>query len=163
MRTIALMIAAVFVASAAEAEVGTYYAERGYWAVFNSPSACQAVNRPPADLNASPYNALQITVRPASAISVNVFFWPGAVMMDRDYKLQLAFNNGDLTLPAKATIGDFVLASEPDMGLWRKFQDASNLSVRVVGEPGLALTFTLDDIGWVLDGLTACSRLLPKE
>lgn len=163
MRTMVVMMAAALGATAAEAQTNVYYAERGHWVVMNSPAACRAVNRPAADFNFAPYNALQITVRPKSAISADVFFWPGAVLMDRDYQLQLRFNTVDLTLPAKATFGDFMLASEPDMGLWRALQDSKTLNVGVVGEPPLALSFTLDDIDWVINTLTACSTYLPKE
>jgi hypothetical protein len=150
-------------ATAAEAQTNIFYAERGHWTVINSATRCYAMNRPFADFNAAPYNALEITAWPKSTISVDVFFWPGAVIMERDYQLQLGFNTGDMTLPAKATIGDYVLASEPDMGLWRKLQDSKTLSVRVGGEPLLVLSFTLDDIDWVIDTLTMCSTFLPKE
>jgi hypothetical protein len=155
------LVLAMTLAATAPAQTNVFYAERGHWTVMNYPAACRAVNRPAADFNASPYNALQITVRPRSAISIDVFFWPGAVLMDREYELQLAFNSGDMKLPARATIGDYVLASEPDMGLWRKLQDSKSLNVGIVGEPALALSFTLDDIDWVIDTLTACAGLLP--
>jgi hypothetical protein len=162
MRILAVLVMAL-AATAAQAQTNVYYAERGHWMVANSTTRCIALNRPAADFNAAPYNALQITVRPKSAISIDVFFWPGAVIMERDYQLQLAFNTGDMKLPAKATVGDYVLASEEDMGLWRKLQDSKTLSIRVVGEPLLALSFTLDDIDWVINTLTACSSYLPKE
>jgi len=162
MRTILLMMAAVFGSAAAEAQTTVYYAERGHWTVMNSPTACRAINRPAADFNFAPFAALQITVRPAQAISIDVFFWPGAVTMDREYQMQLRFNAGDVTLPARPTIGDYVLASDPDMGLWRKLQDSKTLSVGVVGEQLLALSFTLEGIDWVLNALTACSGFLPK-
>ena len=68
-----------------------------------------------------------------------------------------------MTLPAKPTIGDYVLASDPDMGLWRKLQDSKSLAVAVVGEPTLTTSFTLDGIDWVINTLTACSGFLPKE
>lgn len=159
-----LILATILAATAAGAQDSVYYAERGHWLVANTAARCFAVNRAAADFNASPYNALQITVRQKSAISIDIFFWPGAVVMDREYQLQLRFNAaGDVTLPARPTIGDYVLASDPDMGLWRKLQDSHSLSVGVVGEPVLALQFTLDDIDWVINTLTACSTFLPKE
>ncbi len=163
MRMLALIVIMVVGTTAAGAQTNVYYAERGHWVVMNSATACRAVNRSPADFNYAPYNALQITVRPKSAISIDVFFWPGAVIQERDYQLQLAFNTADMKLPAKATFGDYVLASEPDMGLWRKFQDSKTLSVSVVGEPLLALSFTLEEIDWVIAALDACSGFLPKE
>ena len=163
MRIPALLTMTVLAAgTAAQAETAIFYAERGHWTVMNSSTRCHAWNRPAADFNAAPYNGLQISVGPKSAISVDVFFWPGAVMMDRAYQLQLYFSAGDLTLPAKATIGDYVLATEPDMGLWRKLQDSKSLAVAVVGEPALTTSFTLDGIDWVIDTLTTCSGLLPK-
>jgi hypothetical protein len=162
MRLTALLSTTLLAATAAAAETNVYYAERGHWTVMNLTSRCIAMNRPATEFNAAPYNALQISAWPKSAISVDVFFWPGAVMMDRDYKLQLYFSAGDLTLPAKPTIGDYGLTSEPDMGLWRKLEDSKSLAVAVVGEPDLATTFTLDGIDWVIDTLTMCSGFLPK-
>jgi hypothetical protein len=154
------MLAATTMASA---QTSVFYAERGHWTVMNLATRCVAVNRPFAEFNAAPYNALEISAWPKSAISVDVFFWPGAVMMDREYKLQLYFSAGDVTLPAKPTFGDFVLATVPDMGLWRKLQDSKSVAVAVVGEPALKTSFTLDGIDWVIDTLTTCSGFLPKE
>ena len=158
-----VVLAMTLAATAAEAQTSVFYAERGHWTVMNSSTRCYAWNRPAADFNAAPYNGLQISVRPKSAISVDVFFWPGAVLMDRAYQLQLYFSAGDVTLPAKPTIGDYVLATAPDMGLWRKLQDSKSLAVAVVGEPTLTTSFTLDGIDWVIDTLTTCSTFLPKE
>jgi hypothetical protein len=157
-----MVLAMTLAATAAQAQTNVFYAERGHWTVMNSSTRCYAWNRPAADFNAAPYNGLQISAGPKSAISVDVFFWPGAVMVDREYQLQLYFSAGDVTLPAKPTIGDYVLASEPDMGLWRKLQDSKSLAVAVVGEPMLTTSFTLDGIDWVIDTLTACSTYLPK-
>lgn len=162
MRILATLALTVLTVTAAMAQNSVYLAERGHWTVMNYPAACRAVNRPAADFNQSPFNALQITVRPKSAISIDVFFWPGALTADRDYQLQLRFSAGDMTLPARAAMGDFMLASVDDMGLWRKLQDSRTLSVGVVGEPHLSLSFTLDDIRWVLNALTTCSGFLPK-
>ena len=147
----------------ASAQTNVFYAERGHWTVMNLASRCIALNRPPAEFNAAPYNALEISAWPKSAISIDVFFWPGAVTMERDYELQLYFSAGDVTLPAKPTIGDYALASAPDMGLWRKLQDSTSLSVRVAGEQNLSLFFTLDDMNWVLNTLQICTGYLPKE
>ena len=158
-----MVLALTLAATAAGAQTNVFYAERGHWTVMNSSTRCYAMNRPLADFNAAPYNALEISAWPKSAISIDVFFWPGAVMMDRKYKLQLYFSAGDVTLPAKPTIGDYGLASDPDIGLWRKLQDSKSLAVAVVGQPTLATSFTLDGIDWVIDTLTMCSAFLPKE
>jgi hypothetical protein len=154
------MLAATTVASA---QSNFFYAERGHWTVMNSSTRCHAWNRPAADFNAAPYNGLQISAWPKSAISIDVFFWPGAVTIDREYQLQLYFSAGDVTLPAKPTIGDYVLASAPDIGLWKTLEKSKSLTVAVVGEPTLTTSFTLDGIDWVIDTLTTCSGFLPKE
>ena len=162
MRIPALLGMTVLWATAAAAQSNVFYAERGHWTVMNYATRCFALNRPLADFNAAPYNALEISAWPKSAISIDVFFWPGAVMMDRAYQLQLYFSAGDVTLPARPTFGDYVLASAPDMGLWRKLQDSKSLAVAVVGEPELTTSFTLDGVDWVIDTLTTCSTFLPK-
>ena len=125
---------------------------------------CRALNRPPADFNFAPFDALQIAVRSDNSIGAEVFFWPGAVDPARDYVLNLDFGTGGrLSLKAKSTIGDYMLSSEPDQKLWRSFQDAAGLTVGVDGEPTLKLYFGLDDIMWVLNRLQSCGSSLPKE
>lgn len=161
MRLPIILAATVLGATAAGAETSSYVAERGHWSVYSGPRYCRALNRPPADFNFAPYNALQIVVGRSNHIAVEVFFWPGAVMRDRAYDLKLAFSTTDLSLPARPTM-DAMLASAPDIGLWRALQDSRALEVGVVGEPALRLRFDLEDIGWVLDRLTACQRVLPE-
>ena len=158
-----LSITMLATTTVASAQSNVFYAERGHWTVMNLASRCIALNRPADEFNAAPYNALEISAWPKSAISVDVFFWPGAVMAGREYKLQLYFSAGDVTLPAKPTIGDYDLASDRDIGLWRKLEDSKSLAVAVVGEPTLATSFSLDGIDWVIDTLTMCSAFLPKE
>ena len=67
-----------------------------------------------------------------------------------------------MVLLARSTM-EYMLASEPDMALWRALQDTTSLEAKVEGEPLLALYFDLGDIKWVLDSLTVCQRVLPKE
>jgi hypothetical protein len=142
---------------------GFFYAERGHWTVSNSPAACRAVNRPSEDFNYAPYNGLQITVRPGDRISVEVFFWPGAINPGTDHALVLGFGGGAmLTLAATETMGD-MLASEDSVELWGRLQKAKMLTAKLKDDPKLALTFSLDQIGWVLTALQTCTRTLPKE
>ena len=50
-----------------------------------------------------------------------------------------------------------------DRALWRALQDTTSLEIKVEGEPILALYFDLSDIKWVLNALTVCQRVLPKD
>jgi hypothetical protein len=162
MRVMMFLLVAL-ASAAAQAQTNVYSAQRGHWSIWNSTSVCRAVNRPPTEFNYAPYNALEIAVR-RNAIAVEVFFWPRSIDPSRDYRLILDFGVGDvLALDAKSTIGDFMLASAEENKLWRLFQDGKLLRVAVEGEQTLALAFALDDIGWVLDSLTSCRDLLPKE
>jgi hypothetical protein len=164
MRVLLFLVAALFGIAAAHAQTSVYYAERGHWSVMTTGQACRALNRPPADFNAAPYNGLQIVARPGSGLGVEVFFWPQAIDPAKAYRLTLTFSAGQpITLDAKATIGDYMLASADEAKLWRLFQDAKTVQVGVDGEPKLMLIFGLDDIEWVLGGLTSCRDLLPKE
>ena len=163
MRALLFFVAAT-TAMAAHAETNFFSAERGHWFVGTVGKACRALNRPPADFNASPFNALEIVLRPGNAIAAEVYFWPGAIDPKRDYVLNLAFTLGDtFRLKAKSSMGDFMLASEPDVKLWRSLQDATALVVTVDGEPKLELYFGLDDMNWVLRMLQSCADTLPKE
>jgi hypothetical protein len=139
-------------------------AERGQWMIANTSTACRALNRPPADFNYAPYDALQIVARANNTIGVEVFFWPKAIDPSRDYRLQLNFSPGSaVTLDAKPAIGDYMVSASDDASrLSAMFQKATTLVVTVEGEPRLDLFFGLDDISWVLTKLQSCARLLPK-
>jgi hypothetical protein len=164
MRFLLGLCLAILIAPTAHAQAPYFDAERGHWTVYAGAAACRALNRPPEDFNASPFNALQIVARPGNAIAVEVFFWPGAVDPGRDYDLRLTFaGESPMTLKARPTIGDYALASTDETGLWQNFQDAKALKVAVGGEPALVLHFGLDDIDWVLNALQSCAELLPKS
>ena len=167
MRLLAFLIAlsASAVATvAAHAERNTFLVERGQWTIANGPSACRALNRPPADFNYAPYNGLQIVTRADNSIGVEVFFWPGALTEGHDYRLKLDFTPGiAVTLDAHPTIGDYMLSAGDDaLTLWALFQKTSTLVASVEGEPRLNLSFALDDISRVLTDLQNCERVLPK-
>ena len=159
-----LFLAAVVSATAAYAQTSFFYAERGYWLVASNGKVCRALNRPPADFNFAPFNALEIAVRSDNSIGAEVYFWPKAIDPARDYVLNLTFEGADaLSLKAKSTMGDFMVASEREQKLWRSLQDATGLTVGVEGEPTLKLYFGLDDMMWVLNRLQSCGSSLPKE
>jgi hypothetical protein len=109
-----LFLVALGVTAAAQAQTNVFYVERGHWTVAITGNACRAFNRPTADFNASPYNALTIVARRAGEIGVEVFFWPGSLTQETDYQLTLTFGAGALTLAARATLGDFAPASAPE-------------------------------------------------
>ena len=68
---LAMSVAAL--ATAAAAQTGEYYAERGHWIVATSSGGtCRAGNRPPQEFNHAPYNALQFVVRPGNRIGDRV-------------------------------------------------------------------------------------------
>ena len=164
MRALIFLAAGAISTAAAHAQTSSFSAERGYWFVGAIGKACRALNRPPADFNFSPFDALEIVVRSDNSIGAEVYFWPNAIDPARDYVLNLAFQPGDaLKLKVKSTMGDFMLAAEPEQKLWRSFQDATGLTVAVDGEPALKLYFGLDDMMWVLNRLQSCGSSLPKE
>ncbi len=149
--------------TAAHAEAPYFYAERGHWTVMAGGSACRALNRPPEDFNASPYNALMIVARPDNTMGVDVFFWPGAFDAAGSYDLLLTFDAGKaMALKSRPTIGDYMLTSDTDVALWRAFQSAARLYVGVKGEPTRSLHFGLDGVDWVLTTLQSCISRLPK-
>ena len=55
---------------------------------------CRALNRPPADFNFAPFDALEIAVRSDNSIGAEVYFWPKAIDPARDYVLKLTFERG---------------------------------------------------------------------
>jgi len=163
MRSLVLLAAVTVSTGAAQAQSSMFYVERGHWLVSSSIKVCRALNRPAEDFNYAPYNALEIVAGPDSGIGAEVYFWPKAIDPNQDYVLKLAFDRADaLTLKAKSTMGDFMLASEHEQKLWRSLQDATGLTVTVDGSPDLKLYFGLDDIMWVLNMLQSCVSNLPS-
>jgi len=164
MRIPALLALSMFAATMPASAQSAYYAERGHWTVYSGAAACRAINRPVQDFNYAPFDALQIVVRPGNRIGVEVFFWPGAIDPAADNVLALGFGGGpSLLLPATAMMGDFMLATGDAPELWGRLQKAKVLTAKPKSDPKVALSFTLDDIGWVLGALDACSGVLPKE
>ena len=101
---------------------------------------------------------------PKSAISIDVFFWPGAVMQEREYQLQLAFSAGDVKLPAKADHRRLRAGVGPGHGAVAEapgFEIAGGRAWSASRCSRLASRST--EIDWVIDALTACSGFLPKE
>ena len=164
MRMSILLAFTALAAAPAGVRADTYYVERGHWTVYNGPASCRALNRPPEDFNATPFNALQIVVRPNDRIGVEVFFWPGTVDPAADNALALGLGGSvPLILPATAAMGDYMLASDDSPELWGRLGKAKTLTARVKGDPDLALTFSLEQVGWVLTALQNCARTLPKQ
>ena len=79
MRALFFLVALGAGACAADAQTNSFYAERGHWLVASNGQVCRALNRPPADFNFAPYDALQIAVRSDNGIGAEVFFWPKAM------------------------------------------------------------------------------------
>lgn len=161
---IAVVLATLTGMAAAEAQTSTYYAERGRWTIMSGPKYCRALNRPADDFNFAPFAALQIAIDGKGEIGVDVFFWPGAVTPSESYELILDFpsRKDPIALSAHPILGDYMLTSVTDMALWRALQDARYVDARVTGKANLDLRFGLDDIGWVLNALTTCQRVLPN-
>jgi hypothetical protein len=151
-------------ATAATAQQSTYHAERGHWTVYSGSTACRALNRPALEFNYAPFNALQIVVRPGNRIGVEVFFWPGAVDPGAENALALGFGGSvPFIVPATAAMGDYMLATGDVPELRERLQKAKALTAKPKSDPKVTLSFSLDQIGWVMGALDACSRVLPKE
>ncbi|MBN9023085.1 MAG: hypothetical protein J0H08_13525 [Rhizobiales bacterium] len=164
MRMPSLLAFVTLAAVPATAQQSTFYVDRGDWTIYNTSAACRAVNRPMADFNAAPFNALQIVVRPGGRIGVEVFFWPGAIDPAAANELALGFGGPTpMILSATTPMGDYVLASKDDPELWSRLGKAKTLTARVKADPNVALAFSLDQIGWVLATLQSCTRILPTE
>ncbi len=162
MRTLILLAFVTLATAPATAQQSTYYVEHGDWTIYNTSAACRAVNRPMVDFNAAPFNALQIVARPGSRIGVEVFFWPGAIDPSAANELALGFGGPTpMILAATAPMGDYLLASDDSPELWSRLQKAQRLTAKVKADPHVALSFSLDEIGWVLDALQRCTRVLP--
>ena len=136
-------------------------ADLGHWSVLPLPRSCIAVNRPPAELDAFPANALVLTRRhSARETELQVWFWPGYLE---------GFTSGELNIAATAA-NRRAIAVRPvehasdkavsarlsaEDGAWKALLDGGTVSAWLAGRPE-TLTFDVSDLPAVLSALDEC-------
>lgn len=97
----------------AHADVRFWYQD-GNWTVWNERSRCKAVNRPVIEINHAPYMSFWLVEDPANpGVSVEAYFWPGALVQGAKFNITLLASYGDaqITVPAEAEL-DFAVTSD---------------------------------------------------
>lgn len=87
----------------------------GPWTVVDLGESCTAINRPPAEFNAAPYNALAFhQLKTDDLPRIQAFFWPGALTAGATVKLQVTpAGQSTVEIAAKAVTAFQLVTDEP--------------------------------------------------
>ncbi|RYG99417.1 MAG: hypothetical protein EON57_11740 [Alphaproteobacteria bacterium] len=85
------------------------------WTVVDLGASCIAINRPPAEFNAAPYNAMAFhQLKTDELPRIQAFFWPGALTEGAEVKLQVTpAGQSTVELAAKAVTGFQLVTVDP--------------------------------------------------
>jgi hypothetical protein len=154
--------AAVLAALPAAAHAQQKYDKRiNHWRVA-SATTCVAANRPFHDLNASPFNALQINLTKDGRWSFWFYFWPKALKADADIPLVFTFGGRKDVKALGKAVGDIaVVLSNVGASFRDDFAKAEKGQLIVAAE-GLTtqLYFDIADIAAVFAALEECAKTL---
>jgi hypothetical protein len=132
-----------------------------HWHV-GSGTFCVAANRPLREVDASPFNALSISVSKAGRWNFWVFFWPKALKKDADIPLVFTFGGRKDVKALGKSFGDGgVIMENVDSAFRRDFATAEKGQLIVAAE-GLTtqLHFDIADIAAVFAALEECQKTL---
>jgi hypothetical protein len=123
---------------------------------------CVASNRPFHDLNASPFNALSISLSKAGRWNLWVYFWPKALKADADIPLVFTFGGRKDVKALGKSFGDIgVVMENVDSAFRRDFATADKGQLIVAAEGVTTqLHFDIADIAGVFAALEECQKTL---
>lgn len=154
-------------ASPAMAE-GYFQVEAAPWFIFGTDEKCTALNRPPAEFNQAPYNALQIRMDSARQPEVSVYFWPDAVPATIS-QLALSIQPNDaMLLKAKLVVSDIgmVTVTEPlPKDFIRSLETAASFTILQTEVPDSKskTAFDISDMQRVMMHLQTCVGVLERS
>jgi hypothetical protein len=160
---LALLVATGLVAVATESTtaVSPYVVTETQWTIFALSVRCVAVNRPPEEINASPYNALWLSKKVGQAgTELQVFYWPGAFKAGDRTTLAMTFDGGLLmTYPATA-MDEFTLKTDAPLSD-KDVAELGRSQLTTATSGGLVEFFLTDKLPAVAGKLSECVASLP--
>lgn len=132
-----------------------------HWRV-GSGTLCIAFNRPFYELNASPFNALSISLNKAGRWNFWVYFWPKALKPDADIPLVFTFGGRKDVKALGKSYGDIGVILENVGASFRDDFAKAEKGQLIVAAEGLTtqLHFDIADIAAVFAALEECRKTL---
>lgn len=132
----------------------------GNWSVLNLGTSCMGINRPPAEFNAAPYNALAFHQFKTDALPrIQAFFWPGALTEGTAVMLQVTPDGqSTVEIPAKAVTSFQVVTDAPASAeLLEALTNVPSARVSAAGVDELML-FSTSTLEAVADKMDECVK-----
>ena len=156
-------LAAALAALPAAAQTQQAFDKRiNHWRVSGGGTSCAAFNRPAYELNASPYNAISVSLNKQGRWSFSVLFWPKALKPDADVPLVFTFG-GVKDVKALGKAGDEYVVTLSNIGAsFRNDVATAQRGQMIVAAEGLTtqLHFDVSDIAAVFAALEECQKTL---
>lgn len=158
------LVAALVLCGASGGPFQAVAAELGHWSVLRLPRSCTAVNRPLAEFNVFPANALALIRRDGTEeTELQVWFWPDYLGSAASAKLLLADAKGrqSITVRPLEHAADRAVHARlsGDDGAWAPLLGGDTVSLGLA-ERSEALIFDVSHLPAVLAALDACADAL---
>lgn len=159
-----LIVGALLVALPALAEDKAPFmtTEANWTIVAMGPGRCTALNRPLAEFNGSPFNAMWFTQKSGETDpQVAVFFWPEAYNDGDGVRIAIALENGKKTLLQGHAQGDFQVNLDAPLPADLLADMAESKSTEFNGGGRRDIMFDTTPLPNVLAKLKECMASLP--
>jgi hypothetical protein len=156
-----LLAPGVLILAAASAIAAPFHQQHGHWTVMSAgPTACLAINRPPEEFNAAPFNSLSIRQRRGASPVLQVFAWPDRFKPNEAVTVTITIGGTRIDLPARTFDSYGVETGALPGELIALLRDRRAAEFVIGGVPQLLL-FDISALPAVLDALAACDRDMP--
>jgi len=158
-----LLASSLLILAAGSASAAPFYQQHGHWTVMAAgPAACLAINRPPEEFNAAPFNSLGIRQRRGALPVLQVFVWPGLFKPGEAATLAITIGGTRIDLPARTFDSYGLETGALPAELIARLRDGRSAEVVIGGVPQMLL-FDISVLEAVLGALAACERELPRS
>lgn len=126
------------------------------WTIVPLGRSCSAINRPPEEFHASPYNALAVNASKARGLELQVYFWPGYVDAG-PVDLHLATPRGQVRVSGEAFGGSAIIVPFATADELRSLLEESAMLAVALPSKTESLTFGIEPLRRLLTQLEACA------
>jgi len=158
-----LLASSLLILAAGSASAAPFYQQHGHWTVMAAgQAACLAINRPPEEFNAAPFNSLSIRQRRGALPVLQIFVWPDLFKPGEAATLAITIGGTRIDLPARTFDSYGFETGALPAELIARLRDGRSAEVVIGGVPQMLL-FNISVLAAVLGALAACERELPRS